>query len=71
MTTGSGFATPGTRRVTRRPRQLAEPARADGRPLRAGDEGWDDAVLIWNGTVAVVPEPGHAVPGKRKIRPRG
>jgi FAD/FMN-containing dehydrogenase len=26
-----------------------------GRLLRAGDEGWDDALLIWNGMVAKVP----------------
>jgi FAD/FMN-containing dehydrogenase len=27
----------------------------DGRLLRAGDEGWDDAVLVWNGMVARAP----------------
>jgi FAD/FMN-containing dehydrogenase len=26
-----------------------------GRLLRAGDEGWDDALLIWNGMAAKVP----------------
>ncbi|CAN5396481.1 FAD-binding oxidoreductase [soil metagenome] len=26
-----------------------------GRLLRAGDEGWDDALLIWNGMVATAP----------------
>ncbi|MCP9486302.1 MAG: FAD-binding oxidoreductase [Gaiellaceae bacterium MAG52_C11] len=30
-------------------------ARVDGPLLRAGDEGWDDAVLIWNGIVARFP----------------
>ncbi len=30
-------------------------SRIDGRLLRAGDEGWDDAVLLWNGMVARVP----------------
>jgi FAD/FMN-containing dehydrogenase len=29
--------------------------RMDGRLLRPGDEGWDDAVLIWNGMVAQQP----------------
>ncbi|MGH9281736.1 MAG: FAD-binding oxidoreductase [Acidimicrobiales bacterium] len=29
--------------------------RAQGPLLQAGDEGWDDAVLIWNGMVAKVP----------------
>jgi hypothetical protein len=69
MTTGSGLATSGRRRVTVRSRQRTEPARVDGRLLRAGDEGWD-AVLIWNGTVAVVPEPGQD-PDQRRIRQRG
>ena len=26
-----------------------------GRLLRAGDEGWDDALLVWNGMVATAP----------------
>ncbi|HSO55822.1 MAG TPA: FAD-dependent oxidoreductase, partial [Actinomycetes bacterium] len=26
-----------------------------GRLLRAGDEGWDDALLVWNGMAANVP----------------
>jgi FAD/FMN-containing dehydrogenase len=30
-------------------------SRLDGPVLRAGEEGWDDAVLVWNGMVAVVP----------------
>jgi FAD/FMN-containing dehydrogenase len=30
-------------------------ARVDGRLLLAGDEGWDDAVLVWNGMVAKLP----------------
>jgi hypothetical protein len=71
MTTGSGLASPGARRVTRPLRRRAEPARADGRPQRAGDEGWNDAVLIWNGMVAVAPELRHNGPAKRGIRPRG
>ncbi|MGH9188952.1 MAG: FAD-binding oxidoreductase [Acidimicrobiales bacterium] len=29
--------------------------RVAGRLLRAGDDGWDDAVLIWNGMVASIP----------------
>jgi FAD/FMN-containing dehydrogenase len=29
--------------------------RVDGPLLRAGDEGWGDAVLVWNGMVAEVP----------------
>lgn len=27
----------------------------EGRLLRVGDEGWDDAILIWNGMVATAP----------------
>ena len=30
-------------------------ARVEGRLLRAGDPGWDDAVLVWNGLGAKVP----------------
>lgn len=30
-------------------------ARFEGRLLRTGDSGWDDAVLIWNGMAAKVP----------------
>lgn len=30
-------------------------SRLGGRLLRAGEEGWEDAVLIWNGMVAKVP----------------
>ena len=30
-------------------------SRVEGRVLRAGDGGWDDAVLVWNGMVAKVP----------------
>ena len=30
-------------------------SRIAGRLLRAGDEGWDDAVLVWNGMAAKVP----------------
>src|SRR6266511_6339861 len=30
-------------------------SRVEGPLLRAGDEGWDDAVLVWNGMVARVP----------------
>ena len=30
-------------------------SRLEGSLLRPGDEGWDDAVLIWNGMVAKVP----------------
>ena len=26
-----------------------------GRLLRAGDEGWDDALLVWNGMAAKIP----------------
>jgi FAD/FMN-containing dehydrogenase len=42
--------------VTLAPEQLEElEARLDGRLLRDGDEGWEDAVLVWNGMVAAVP----------------
>jgi FAD/FMN-containing dehydrogenase len=38
------------------PTQLEElEAQVEGPLLRAGDEGWDDAVLIWNGMVARFP----------------
>jgi hypothetical protein len=30
-------------------------SRIDGPLLRAGDDGWDDAVLVWNGMAAKVP----------------
>ena len=30
-------------------------AGVDGPLLRSGDEGWDDAVLIWNGMAATLP----------------
>lgn len=30
-------------------------SRIDGRLLRAGDDGWDEAVLIWNGMIEKVP----------------
>jgi FAD/FMN-containing dehydrogenase len=30
-------------------------SRVEGGLLREGDEGWDDAVLIWNGSVATTP----------------
>lgn len=36
--------------------QLADlDSRAEGSLLRPGDEGWDDAVLVWNGMVPKVP----------------
>lgn len=42
-------------RVSLTPRRLdeLEAQVADSLLLRAGEEGWDDAVLIWNGMVAV------------------
>ena len=30
-------------------------SRIEGSILRAGDDGWDDAVLVWNGMVATAP----------------
>jgi FAD/FMN-containing dehydrogenase len=43
-------------RVSLKPEQLDElDAQVDGRLLRAGDDGWDDAVLVWNGMVAKLP----------------
>jgi FAD/FMN-containing dehydrogenase len=30
-------------------------ARIDGTLLREGDDGWNDALLIWNGMAAAVP----------------
>ncbi|MGH3132219.1 MAG: FAD-binding oxidoreductase [Gaiellaceae bacterium] len=30
-------------------------ARVEGSLLRAGDEGWDEAVLVWNGMVTLLP----------------
>jgi hypothetical protein len=38
------------------PEQIADlDARIEGQVLRAGDDGWDGAVLLWNGMVAKVP----------------
>ena len=38
------------------PEQLDDlESRIEGSILRADDEGWDDAVLVWNGMVATVP----------------
>lgn len=43
-------------RVNLTSKQLDElEARLEGPLLRPGDEGWDDAILIWNGMVAKVP----------------
>ncbi len=42
-------------RVNLTPEQFDElNSRLEGPLLRAGDEGWDDAVLVWNGIVAMV-----------------
>jgi FAD/FMN-containing dehydrogenase len=30
-------------------------SRLEGRLLRAGDDGWDEALLVWNGMAAKVP----------------
>lgn len=30
-------------------------ARVEGSLLRPGEDGWDDAVLVWNGIVARIP----------------
>ena len=38
------------------PAQIADlDARLEGPVLRAGDDGWDDAVRLWNGMIAKVP----------------
>ena len=38
------------------PRRFDElEARVGGSLLHAGDEAWDDAVLVWNGMVARIP----------------
>lgn len=43
-------------RVTLGSRQIEDlDSRIEGRLLRAGDEGWDDAVLVWNAMVARTP----------------
>lgn len=43
-------------RVNLTPEQLDDlHSRVEGSLLRAGDEGWDDAVLVWNGMVARFP----------------
>ena len=43
-------------RVSMTPEQLNElESLVDGRLLLAGDEGWEDAVLVWNGMVAKLP----------------
>ena len=44
------------RRVGLTPQQLDDlAARIDGPLLRPGDEGWNDAVLVWNGMAARIP----------------
>ena len=44
------------RRVGLTPQQLDDlTARIDGPLLRPGDEGWNDAVLVWNGMAARIP----------------
>jgi FAD/FMN-containing dehydrogenase len=43
-------------RVSLKPEQLDElDAQVNGRLLLAGDEGWEEAVLVWNGMVAKLP----------------
>lgn len=43
-------------RVSLMTKQLADlEARVEGPLLRPGDEGWDEAVLVWNGIVAKAP----------------
>jgi hypothetical protein len=47
------------------PQQLGDlESRAAGRLIRAGEEGWDKAVLLWNGMMAKAPalvlQPGDA-----------
>jgi FAD/FMN-containing dehydrogenase len=43
-------------RVSLKREQLDElDAQVDGRLLLAGDDGWEDAVLVWNGMVAKLP----------------
>ena len=38
------------------PQQLGDlESRAAGRLIRAGEEGWDKAVLLWNGMMAKAP----------------
>ena len=42
--------------VSLTPEQLDDlRSRVEGPLMRVGDKGWDDAILIWNGTVARVP----------------
>lgn len=71
MTAAEGAAAAATRAATRGPGRPAERSGIGVPRLRTGDEGGDDAVLIWNGTVAVVPELRHTVPAKQGIRRRG
>jgi FAD/FMN-containing dehydrogenase len=55
-TTASDIAGLEGRRVNLTAEQLDDlDARVEGPLLRTGDEGWDDAVLVWNGMVASVP----------------
>jgi hypothetical protein len=55
-TSGSDLAGVEGGLVSLTPEQLDElDAQVDSSLLRAGDEGWDDAVLVWNGMVATVP----------------
>ncbi|HWN22856.1 MAG TPA: hypothetical protein VNP93_12845 [Gaiellaceae bacterium] len=55
-------------RVTLLPQQLGGQAARVDLEFRAGDEGWDDAVLVWNGMVAVAPV---AVLQPTSLRPPG
>ena len=43
-------------------------SRHRGLALRAGDEGWDEAVLMWNGMVADVPRSSSSRPRRRRRR---
>jgi hypothetical protein len=58
-------------RVSLTPRRVDElEARVGGSLLRAGDEGWNDAVLVWNGIVAWFPALVLQPTSAQHIRPR-
>jgi hypothetical protein len=70
-TTARDIAGPDGGRVSLTPRRLDEvEARVGGFLLRAGDDGWNDAVLVWNGIVARFPAFGLQPTSAQNIRPR-
>jgi hypothetical protein len=58
-------------RVSPTPRRFDElELGVEGSLLRAGDEAWDDALLVWNGMVALFPALVVQPTTAQNIRPR-